>query len=184
MASLLELSERAELQHDQTAFNLAVWEEVIKEPYYHTIEGRIETNRVGEVLMSPPPAPEHGRHQFQIGFEIQKRLPEGAVCTECPVSTSDGVKGIDVAWLSMERLKARGTEKVYTIAPEICVEVISTSNTRRELDQKKFPYFEAGALEVWFCSPNGQISFHLKEAPETPADSVMVPDRPREIETI
>lgn len=182
MASLLELSERAELQHDQTAFNLAVWDEVLKEPYYRTIEGRIETNGVGKVLMSPPPAPEHGRRQFLIGFEIQKRRPDGIVSTECPISTSDGVRAADVAWVSKTRVDQPKT--VYATAPEICVEVISPSNTRREMEQKKSLYFESGALEVWFCSPEGEISFFLREAPATSADSAMVPDMPRQIETL
>ena len=43
MVSFPELSERAELQHGQSACNLAVWEEGLKEPYFRSVDGRIET---------------------------------------------------------------------------------------------------------------------------------------------
>lgn len=184
MPSILELSENSELQGDHHAFNLAVWEGVLADSYLADLPGKIETNAHGQVLMSPPPRPEHGQEQFTIGFQLNRALPEGKIITECPVSTSDGVKGVDVAWMSMERLKARRNKSAYTTAPEICVEVISPSNSRQEMDHKKSLYFEAGALEVWFCSPEGTMSFYLKDAPDTPAQSEMVPDMLLEIETI
>ena len=184
MPSILELSEKSELQSDPHAFNLAVWEGVLADSYLSSLPGKIETNAFGQVLMSPPPHPEHGQEQFKIGLKIHQALSEGEIITECPLSTSDGVKGIDVAWMSLDRLKARGDKPVYTTAPEICVEVISPCNSRQEMAQKKSLYFEAGALEVWFCSPDGKMSFYLKDDPDTPARSAMVPDMPLVIETI
>lgn len=184
MPSILELSEKSELQGDHHAFNLAVWDGVLTDSWLASLPGKIETNALGQILMSPPPAPEHGQEQFEIALRLHQALPDGKSMTECPVSTSDGVKGVDVAWMSMERLKARREKSAYTNAPEICVEVISPSNSRQEMDHKKSLYFEAGALEVWFCSPEGTMSFFLKEAPDTPSSSRMVPDMPLEIETI
>ena len=48
-------------------------------------------------------------------------------------------------------------------APEICVEVLSPANTADEINQKRELYFEAGALEVWICSWEGQLSFYSAE---------------------
>jgi len=52
---------------------------------------------------------------------------------------------------------------VLTIAPEICVEVLSPGNTRAEIEEKKRLYFEAGADEVWIASPAGEIAFFNPE---------------------
>ena len=45
------------------------------------------------------------------------------------------------------------------IAPEVCVEVLSHTNTVDEIDTKKVLYFECGALEVWVCDQQGQLQF-------------------------
>ena len=48
---------------------------------------------------------------------------------ECPLSTSDGVKTIDVAWLSTTREENVPKPIVLERAYEICLEIISPSNT-------------------------------------------------------
>jgi len=45
------------------------------------------------------------------------------------------------------------------VAPEICVEVWSPSNTPEELEMKRRLYFDKGALEFWVCNEQGEISF-------------------------
>ena len=47
---------------------------------------RIETDRHGHILMSPPPAPSHGVKQAKIATLFDQLLPKGVVITECPVS--------------------------------------------------------------------------------------------------
>jgi Uma2 family endonuclease len=183
MSTVLELSESAELQCDQNAFNLALWEKVLAEPYYQQAVGRVETNALGEVLMSPPPAPEHGLKQAEISYLLRKLLNGGRAITECPLSTIDGVRGIDVAWMSFERLGLRKQKAAFLVAPEICVEVISPSNTRQEMEHKKDLYFTAGAEEVWFCSAEGEMTFYLKSNPSEVTSTELVPSMPLQIET-
>ena len=48
---------------------------------------------------------------------------------ECPLQTSVGVKAIDVAWVSHGRRKFRPHDPMFLVAPDICVEVESPSNT-------------------------------------------------------
>ena len=112
---------------------------------------------------------------------LHQLLPAGHVITECPVSTSEGVKLVDVAWVSSARREAQRGRVSFTQAPEICVEIISPSHTRRELREKKALYFAAGAGEVWFCHQDGRMEFFRKEAPETPAASALCPAFPERL---
>src|SRR5712671_2188716 len=89
-------------QKTQTALNLRRWAELLADRELARVEGRIETDRHGHNIMSPPPAPSQGSFQLEIGHLLRKLLPDGRVLTECPVSTADWVKAADVAWASPE----------------------------------------------------------------------------------
>lgn len=181
MAAILEIANDPALA-DQTAFNLAVWEKVLADPFYNTLEHRIETDAFGQIIMSPPPNFDHGSRQYRIGSLIEELLRNGKVATECPISTSQGVRAADTVWISLSRLKESQSKSVLTIAPEICVEVLSPSNTHREMAEKKSLYFEAGADEVWFCSEDGDLTFYRADAPDSPTTSLRCPDFPQRIE--
>jgi Uma2 family endonuclease len=99
--------------------------------------------------------------------------------TECPVSTPDGVKAIDVAWLAPERDQEADTETCLTRAPEVCVEILSPSNTAREIDEKIALYFEADASEVWICERDGTLKFHFSSPPEIRKSSELCPQFPQ-----
>jgi Uma2 family endonuclease len=177
MALLLHLPVRP----DQTEFNAARWDEILADPLLAKIEGRVETDRFGYIRMSPPPSQFHGSFQFEIGRLLKEHLPHGKVITECPISTDDGVRATDVAWLSAERAKATAAQACLRIAPEICVEVRSPSNTDAELDEKASLYFAAGAKEVWWCEQTGQMRFFLGLGREEGASN-LCPSFPRQIQ--
>src|SRR2546423_1598857 len=117
----------------QTAFNLRRWAELLANRELAKVEGRIETDRHGHIIMSPPPAPAHGTFQSKIAQLLWDLLPTGLVVTECPISTADGVKAADVAWASSERMDELGEQACFSRAPEICVEVISPACTKAEI---------------------------------------------------
>src|SRR5207302_1966138 len=94
-----------------------------------------------------------------IGALLDRYLQNGRVITECPISTADGVKAADVAWASPERMRELGNRVCFPRAPEICVEVLSPSNTEAEIREKMALYFDAGAKEVWLCSSAGGMTF-------------------------
>src|ERR1043165_6446926 len=85
-------------QSDQTALNLRRWAELLADRELARIDNRIETDRHGHIIMSPPPAPRHGHYQAQITHLLLTLLPHGRTLTKCPISTADGVKAADVAW--------------------------------------------------------------------------------------
>ena len=150
---------------DQHAFNLKRWAEVCADPVLASYEFRVETDRYGHPIMMPPPGFDHGDHQFSIGMHLSRLMKGGKVLTECPVSTADGVKGVDVVWISTGRIPKARRKNVLVHAPEICVEVISPGNTRGEIEEKKRLYFAAGAEEVWLCDVKGHLAFFTKAEP-------------------
>jgi Uma2 family endonuclease len=166
----------------QTAFNLRRWAELLADPALAKIEGRIETDRHGQIIMSPPPAPSHGSFQLEIGHLLRQLMPNGRTLTECPVSTADGVKAADVAWASPDRMRELGDRVCFPNAPEICVEVLSPSNTQAEIQEKTALYFDAGAQEVWFCSESGAMSFLAPGANRRLSGSQICPQFPRQID--
>jgi Uma2 family endonuclease len=147
-------------QREQTAFNLRRWSELLSDPELAKIEGRIETDRHGHIIMSPPPAPSHGSYQSEIAHLLREVMSEGRVISECPISTADGVKAADVAWASPECMRNLGNRACFPQAPEICVEVLSPGNTQSEIEEKTALYFDAGAKEVWVCTGSGAMRFY------------------------
>ena len=178
MATVLEPPERDAVEHDRTAFNLAVWDKLIADPELAKLPHRIETDEFGQIILSPPPAPSHGSRQSRISWQLRNLASHGEVVSECPISASKGVKAADVAWCSEEIWTEAEKLSCFPKAPEICVEVISPSNTTGEIDQKKHLYFEAGAKEIWLCSEDGQMHFYLSADELAPASQVF-PDFPQ-----
>lgn len=47
-------------------------------------------------------------------------------------------------------------------APEVCVEVLSPSNTAPEMSEKVAAYLDAGAIEVWIVREDGGVEIMRK----------------------
>jgi Uma2 family endonuclease len=130
--------------------------------------------------MTPPPGFAHSDRRGQIITLLIQLLPAGRTMPECPLSTADGVKAVDVAWLASDRAEFRDRPLLLTDAPEICIEVFSPSNTQPEIDEKRALYFDAGAGEVWICSLDGSMSFFLSPNHQVSTSS-LCPDFPQAI---
>jgi Uma2 family endonuclease len=168
---------------DQTAFNLDRWDELCADSWWADIDGKIETDRYGQVIMNPPAEPSHGGKQFDVSYLMKSFAPPGKVAVECPVSTSEGVKVPDAIWISRRRQREITSRTALASAPEICVEVLSPSNTRNEIEEKRRLYFEAGAKEVWICERDGRLRFFLASAPAKVAPaSALCPKMPARVE--
>lgn len=164
---------------DQTAFNLARWAELCADPLWVDVDGKFETDRYGQLLMSIPADPSHGGRQADLVGLLSQFAPAGKIIVECPVSTSEGVKVPDVVWVSKKLLAKIGGRSAFTAAPEICIEVLSRANTRNEIEEKRRLYFSAGAREVWLCELDGRMRFFLHAAPTRAArTSALCPAMP------
>ena len=154
------------------------WEEICADPELGRLSYRIETDKWGNILMSPPPGAYHSFRQSRIALRLEQMMTGGYGLTECPVQTSGGVKAMDSAWMSKERFERVSTAEnsVHQIAPEICVEVRSPRNAFAEIQEKLNLYFGTGAIECWVCDREGRMSFFDADGPIP--RSILCPDFP------
>lgn len=154
------------------------WQEVIEHPALQDLPFKIELNERGQILMTPVKV-RHSAFQGKIGQLLSMLLSGGMILPECAIATRKGTKVADVAWASAELFQQIQFEVEASIAPEICIEVTSTSNTDAEMTEKKELYFESGAKEVWICTNSGAVSFY---SPTTELkQSLLVPQFPNKV---
>src|SRR6267154_770672 len=113
------------------------WAEICEDKLLASLPYRIESDRWGNIVMSPPPRSRHAEYQGEIAALLRQKMTGGLSMPECPILTEEGVKAADVAWVSHQRRASRQNDPVYLIAPEICVEVLSPSNIEGELQERK-----------------------------------------------
>jgi Uma2 family endonuclease len=117
----------------------------------------------GEVETMPPPGFLHGKVQNNVSFAITahaRKTKSGQVTVESGVITDTGpdtVRGPDVAYWSYERLPADDVPVVYAnVSPDLCVEILSPSNTPARTTRKVREYFKCGARMVWLVDPEAR----------------------------
>jgi Uma2 family endonuclease len=141
------------------------WQERLADPEFARLPFKIETDRFGRVLMSSPPAFDHTRFVAKIIRLLSTLLPEGQVVAETPVLTPDGVKVTDAAWFSSAYWEELENQRPPALkrAPEICIQILSPSNSPAEMTEKRALYLAAGAREVWLCGSHGNIDFYAPD---------------------
>ncbi len=135
------------------------WAEVMRDSALTDLPYKIELNAWGKIEMSPA-SNLHGRLQARLAAELATQLAAGEAITECSILTELGVRVPDVAWASKEFLDTYGEATPFPLAPEICVEITSPSNSEDEIQNKTRAYLAAGAREVWIVSEEGSIEYH------------------------
>lgn len=87
----------------------------------------------------------------------------------------------DVCFISWDRFPADLTRETSAapIAPDLAVEVLSKTNTVREMERKLREYFEAGVLLVWYIDPvkrTARIFTSPEDVTEIPPDGELTGD--------
>ena len=126
------------------------WADICQDPLLKDLPYKIQTDRWGNIVMSPA-SNEHGIYQAKIIALMSKLIDIGTIIAECSVQTSQGVKVADAAWATDEFMRNNKGKNPFDEAPEICVEILSPSNTEMEMEDKKELYFARGAKEFWVC---------------------------------
>ena len=117
------------------------WKQICADPVVAELPYRVESDQWGNIVMSPPPGMDHSWHQSKIIHLLGRLMSGGEAMAEFPLQTSKGVKGIDAVWISKEKRLANSPNNVASIAPEICVEVISPIKpTRRNRGEDEFVF--------------------------------------------
>ncbi len=134
------------------------WERICADPSLRDLPYKVETNASGQIILSP-----HTNRHSILQSEIDHLLREligaaGVYAVEFAVETPEGTKVPDVVWISSERFQPDAAAS--PVVPELCVEVLSDSNLRSEIDQMRRLYFESGAEEVWIVNEEGAITFY------------------------
>jgi Uma2 family endonuclease len=141
------------------------WTEICAHPLLGELPFKIQTDQWGHIVMSPA-TNERGMYQAKIAALLSRLLVHGVVITECAIQTREGVKVADAAWASDQFIANHRGENPFQEAPQLCVEILSPSNTMMEMDEKKELYFSRGAREVWVCDKTGTL-----RSTKTPARS-------------
>ena len=66
----------------------------------------------------------------------------------------------DVTYISWDRFPSREEAehlKVCPVSPDLVVEVLSESNTKKEIEKKQIEYFETGVRLLWIVDPRKRI---------------------------
>ena len=162
------------MQTTQTVHQ-ARWQELVNDPSLHDLPYKVETNERGQLILSPH-SNRHSDYRGDVAELLSTHLEGGKTRPEFAISTSSGVKAPDVIWVSLDRKrKMDRTGDPTTLAPEVCVEVMSPTNTMAEMHDKRALYLEAGAEEVWVVEEDGTVRFFADEELDA---SRLAPDFP------
>jgi Uma2 family endonuclease len=139
----------------------SAWARVLRDPQLRDLPYKVETNGFGQIVLSPH-TPYHSLLQSQIYDALKTHVDRpGRPTTEFAVATDEGVKVPDVVWLSRDRFRQVPPDAdASPVMPEICVEVLSESNTEGEIAEKRWLYLREGAKEVWTCDEDGSMTFY------------------------
>ena len=151
------------------------WSDVLADPTLRDLPFKIELNAWGMIEMSPA-STWHGRRQTRVIQYLTKKLTSGEIITEPAIQTAIGVRVPDVGWGSAQFIKSQADDSPLQLAPELCVEVLSDSNSDAEMAAKRAAYFAAGAQEVWLVADDSSIVVYTKEGRQP--SSIIVAEAP------
>ena len=122
------------------------YREMCDDRRFANVPGKVELDSWGRVLMTPASV-YHGQVQGRLSQKLGALAGETLI--EVGIATAEGVFVPDLAWASEPFMSRHAGEVVLTRAPQVCIEVVSPSNSVKELQEKRAAYLAAGAEEVW-----------------------------------
>ena len=129
------------------------YREMCDDMRFSNIPGKIELDVWGRVVMTPA-STYHSRIQGRVCQKLS--VLGGDTLVEPGIATHMGLFVPDIAWASAEFMSEHGGETPLTRAPELCIEVVSPSNSVKELEEKRTAYLSTGAQEVWIVYPRSK----------------------------
>lgn len=136
------------------------WQDVLADKSLQYLPYKIELTKQGTLELTPRSVL-RSRLQGKFTFLLMKQLG-GHSFVELPISINKSVKVPDVAWGSEAYYQQHKNDIAASSAPEVCVEIMSVSNTKAQMKSKVNLYLKAGATEVWIVSEAGTIQYFDK----------------------
>ncbi|MBM3857851.1 MAG: ABC transporter ATP-binding protein, partial [Verrucomicrobia bacterium] len=93
----------------------------------------------------------------QIAQLLAEQLPEGHLVLNAAIETPDGIRTIDVGWISKSRMKTMRTEPTWSAAPDISVAIVSHKRALQEAEIDNHFLLKSGAREAWIVMPDGTL---------------------------
>jgi Uma2 family endonuclease len=132
-------------------------------------ETKFERNAKGEIIIMSPTGGETGKLNFNLALKIgiwneQTQLGvcfDSSTCFKLPNGAN---RSPDVAWIKQERwdaLSAEQKEKFPPIAPDFVLELVSPSDSLKDLQTKMQEYINNGVKLGWLINPKKhQVEIH------------------------
>lgn len=90
-------------------------------------------------------------------------LPDGQLVFNTPVETQEGIRIVDVGWVSNTRMQTMRTEPTWSAAPDICVNILSMLKSPQQVETDNHFLLKSGAVETWTILPNGMVIRHKED---------------------
>ena|SRR6266404_1521701 len=115
----------------------------------------------GELITLPPPKPKHSNVASNafVALLALKERGLGKVHAEAGYKLSEDPPTWiqpDVSFLRTERVRATEPDGYYTGAPDLAIEIVSPSDSARDLDRKVEALLAAGGQQVWVVYPDSR----------------------------
>jgi Uma2 family endonuclease len=129
----------------------------------------------GELVMSPKNNPQHGNMCVRISARILDHADKRKLGQVFDSNTgywmvNRNLRAPDVSFVSKARLPQRSPKGFFEGAPDLVVEVLSPTNSRREMDDRLRDFFESGTKLAWIIDPEEQFA----EVCHSPTDRKIV----------
>src|SRR5262245_45704321 len=118
----------------------------------------------GELVMSPKNNWQHGDLCVRLMFALESFNREHRLGAVFDSSTgfwmaNRNCRAPDISFVCKERLRGlkRSTPSFFEGAPDLAVEILSPSTTRRELDERLKDFFFSGTKLAWVIDPDSQM---------------------------
>jgi ABC-type polysaccharide/polyol phosphate transport system ATPase subunit len=115
---------------------------------------------------SVPGVPESrvGLMAGQLAELVLTQCPGGRLVFGVPVDTAEGVRVVDVGWVSSSRLQTLRTEPTWSAAPDVTIGLVSHSKSQAQAESDNHHFLRSGAREAWYVLPDGVIVRHKPQA--------------------
>jgi Uma2 family endonuclease len=133
-----------------------LWTALLRDP---DAPERFELDEFGEIIVSPAPSNKHQIVVLSLLKQIEAQLGGEAGMPSVRTPTA-GIRSPDLAWMGdAEAWRRLAREDPMPVVPDLCIEVVSPGNRRKDLNEKVAGYLAGGAKEVVLVETDGRIRY-------------------------